>query len=240
MPTTRPEATAASGERLLQLARQHIGEKYVLGVTVPKNNPNWKGPFDCAEFASWLTYQVAGTLYGCSDDSAPPETADAFTGFWARDAERLGKKVAWEEAAGTPGAFVLRVPQPGAMGHIVVSDGNGGTVEAYSTKRGVIKSTLALRRWDIGVLVLGIQYSAPAAVTVSLPKAAIFRLTQPPMAGPAVRKIQRALRTLGFNPGVVDGEFGPHTQAAVVAFQLSRGLVADGEVGPKTARSLGL
>jgi peptidoglycan hydrolase-like protein with peptidoglycan-binding domain len=39
----------------------------------------------------------------------------------------------------------------------------------------------------------------------------------------------------GFDPGPIDGGFGPKTQAAPVAFQLSEGLVADGEVGQITA-----
>lgn len=240
MPTAGTAAQGATGEKLLQLARQHIGEKYVLGVTVPKNNPNWKGPFDCAEFASWLTYQTASILYGCNNDSAPPETADAFTGYWDRDANSVGKKVGIDEAARTPGAFVLRAPQPGAMGHIVVSDGNGGTVEAHSTGRGLIAFTLADRRWDTGILVRPIQYTPQQIVSVRAPRAKIYRLMQPPMAGPEVRDIQEALRNAGFDPGVVDSEYGPHTQAAVVAFQLSRGLVADGEVGTATGHALDL
>jgi peptidoglycan hydrolase-like protein with peptidoglycan-binding domain len=62
----------------------------------------------------------------------------------------------------------------------------------------------------------------------------------PLMTGGKVGDIQQALSTAGFVPGPIDGEFGPHTQAAVVAFQLSRGLLADGEVGPITAAELGV
>ena len=54
----------------------------------------------------------------------------------------------------------------------------------------------------------------------------------------AVRKLQRALKDKGFNPGAIDGLFGNGTQAAVMAFQLSEGLLADGVVGPRTAAAL--
>src|SRR5690348_17484353 len=42
------------------------------------------------------------------------------------------------------------------------------------------------------------------------------------------------------DPGNSDGSFGPGTLAAVIAFQSSQGMVADGVVGPNTAGALGL
>jgi Putative peptidoglycan binding domain len=232
--------SAVIGANILQLARQHLGEPYVLGVRVPKDNQNWKGPWDCAEFASWVVYQAASALYGCNRDFGDPSTADAYTGYWSRDANRLGKIVSVDESARTPGAFVLRLPQAGSTGHIVVSDGAGGTIEAHSSKDGVIRSTLDKRRWDTGILVPSIQYTPGDAVAVSPPPTKIYRLTMPVMTGDDIRKIQTKLKAAGFDPGVIDGEYGPHTQAAVIAFQISSGLAPDGEVGPKTAAVLGL
>jgi len=231
----------SKGKELLRLARLHIGEKYVLGALAPKNNRHWEGPWDCAEFVSWMVYQAAGVLYGCDSNAGDPAKADAWTGYWARDAKKLGDRITVEQAARTPGAAVLRAPAAQAIGHIVLSDGEGGTVEAHSTKRGVIAGTLAGRRWDMGILVPGIQYSESSApVVVALPEVVIYRLKKPRMTGGEVRALQHKLKAAGFNPGPIDGEFGPMTQAAVVAFQLSRGLVADGEVGPRTAKDLGL
>jgi N-acetylmuramoyl-L-alanine amidase len=228
----------AAGTDLVNLASKHFGEKYHLGIMVPKDHANWSGPWDCAEFASWVIFQTAGVLYGCFNDFSNPSSADAYTGYWDRDAGILGHIITLEEAARTPGAAVLRRPAPGANGHIVFSDGTGGTVEAHSTADGVIKSTLAGRRWDMGILVPEIGYTVQDPVTVVPPATPIYRLTTPPMSGPAILDIQNKLKAKGFNPGTIDGVFGPHTQAAVVAFQVSLGLTADGEVGPLTAKAL--
>jgi putative chitinase len=58
--------------------------------------------------------------------------------------------------------------------------------------------------------------------------------------GPAVKALQTALSAHGFNPGKIDGDFGGGTLAAVVAFQNSEGLLADGVAGPRTQAALGL
>ena len=50
--------------------------------------------------------------------------------------------------------------------------------------------------------------------------------------------LQSALKQLGFDPNGVDGRFGAGTEAAVKAFQKSKGLTADGLVGPGTMAAL--
>lgn len=53
-----------------------------------------------------------------------------------------------------------------------------------------------------------------------------------------VEGIQRALAALGFDPGPIDGDNGPVTQAAVRAFQRQAGLEANGIVDPLTRAAL--
>lgn len=52
--------------------------------------------------------------------------------------------------------------------------------------------------------------------------------------GPAVEMLQRILFSIGYNPGPIDGIFGPLTRQAVIEFQMDNGLVPDGIVGPRT------
>ncbi|MDP1824069.1 MAG: peptidoglycan-binding protein [Archangium sp.] len=57
-------------------------------------------------------------------------------------------------------------------------------------------------------------------------------------SGPAVEDLQKKLAAAGFDPGPIDGSFGPKTQAAVRAYQVAKGLQVDGIVGPETRASL--
>jgi len=56
--------------------------------------------------------------------------------------------------------------------------------------------------------------------------------------GPQVTALQQQLQQRGFDPGPIDGNFGPSTDAAVRAFQQSVGLLADGEAGANTLAAL--
>src|SRR6266436_3297230 len=57
-------------------------------------------------------------------------------------------------------------------------------------------------------------------------------------SGPDVTALQQRLKDLGFDPNGVDGNFGPGTRDAVIAFQQSKGLQADGIAGPATLAAL--
>jgi peptidoglycan hydrolase-like protein with peptidoglycan-binding domain len=59
-----------------------------------------------------------------------------------------------------------------------------------------------------------------------------------PGGSPAVRKLQRRLRSLGHRPGRIDGLYGPQTAEAVARFQRARGLAADGVAWPRTRRAI--
>ena len=57
-------------------------------------------------------------------------------------------------------------------------------------------------------------------------------------APPDIQQLQRDLTELGFDPGPVDGVFGPKTKSALAALQHSRGLAGSGDWDDVTAAAL--
>jgi len=58
--------------------------------------------------------------------------------------------------------------------------------------------------------------------------------------GDDVTALQRKLFAMGFDPGTIDGIFGPKTDQAVRSYQGQTGLQVDGIAGPETYTSLGM
>ena len=65
---------------------------------------------------------------------------------------------------------------------------------------------------------------------------------EPPLSsgsrGEKVEELQKRLQALGYYSGEIDGQFGPGTRDAVVAFQRNNGLEADGLAGTETLNVL--
>jgi hypothetical protein len=73
-----------------------------------------------------------------------------------------------------------------------------------------------------------------------LSNTAYFRpyLNSTPPYRKTVEVVQRKLYSLGYNPGPIDGRYGPKTLAEVKRFQRNSGLVVDGLIGIKTYNKL--
>lgn len=65
-----------------------------------------------------------------------------------------------------------------------------------------------------------------------------MRVLKTGMSGTDVMEIQSLLQRMGFDPGPIDGIFGPRTQQAVIAFQQKFGLTPNGIIGYNTYRLL--
>ncbi|RJQ04075.1 MAG: peptidoglycan-binding protein, partial [Bacillota bacterium] len=68
----------------------------------------------------------------------------------------------------------------------------------------------------------------------------VLQIVIPFMRGEDVLAVQRALETRGFNPGVIDGIYGPNTETAVRNFQRAAGLPVTGVVCGRTYTLLGV
>lgn len=62
--------------------------------------------------------------------------------------------------------------------------------------------------------------------------------TRPGTNGTGTSAWQTALQNAGFDPGPIDGLWGPKTEAAVRAFQAAHGLAVDGRPGPLTTAAM--
>jgi LysM repeat protein len=79
-----------------------------------------------------------------------------------------------------------------------------------------------------------------AVVCFALAALALVSAPSALAASARVAALQIALRSGGFNPGPIDGVRGPMTRAALRAFQRQHGLRADGKLGRRTRRALGV
>ncbi len=229
------------GKDVLDIAFRHDGEAYILGARAPLTNKNWTGPWDCAEFASWCSYQAYDIIFGAKPSD--PLRADAYTGFWWDHASEQNAMCTVDEALETPGSFLLR--KPGAfgitIGHIAISCGDGTTFEAKNRRSGVGHfENAADRPWSCGVLLPGIRYERGGSGSGYAVAPDLLMLKSPYMRGEAIKDLQRALKEKGLHPGNIDGVFGPLTEIAVVGFQSMEGLTVDGIVGPETREALGM
>ncbi|MGQ0849908.1 MAG: peptidoglycan-binding protein [Actinomycetota bacterium] len=68
----------------------------------------------------------------------------------------------------------------------------------------------------------------------------LLYLRRPMLRGEDVAELQSRLSQLGFDPGKVDGIFGPETETAVLDFQHNRNITEDGISGPEFITELRL
>jgi hypothetical protein len=81
-----------------------------------------------------------------------------------------------------------------------------------------------------------------AATTATPPPSSVTAAPSGPLklgdSGAQVKVLQRALASLGYSPGAIDGNYGPSTQQAVARFQAAAKLTPDGILGPQTLQAL--
>ena len=121
-------------------------------------------------------------------------------------------------------------------GHIGVYIGGGYVIEARGVDYGVVKTKLAARPWTHWLCYPGVDYGRETSQPAQVNRPMLRRGSK----GAAVKEMQSKLIASGFSllRYGVDGDFGSETDAAVRAFQKTRGLTVDGICGPKTWSAL--
>jgi len=139
-----------------------------------------------------------------------------------------------------PGLCVWR------SGHIGIYIGNGKVIESGGTSVGVVLSKLTApatgKKWTNWGKMADVDYSNTTIPKQPDPSSCwvgrYLKIKAPYMRGGDVEQVQTALKNSGFDPGAIDGIYGPYTERAVKAFQKKKGLKVDGIVGPETAKAL--
>ncbi len=90
------------------------------------------------------------------------------------------------------------------------------------------------------VLLCGVAGGGAALVQALDDEQGVYALSRLGSTGQEVRRIQTKLQSLGFYKGSVDGIYGTQTRNAVLSFQRSCGITADGIAGKQTLLYLGL
>jgi len=130
----------------------------------------------------------------------------------------------------------LKPPLPGTIYRMEAFEslvaGGAWDLPLNLTVRGVVISPESLDDSTVVIRASAVDPSDP-------PAPPILYLTSPYMRGEEVRKVQEALNTNGFSNSR-DGVYGPFTEALVKRFQDTKGLRADGVVGPAVRTALGL
>lgn len=103
-----------------------------------------------------------------------------------------------------------------------------------TTARGKRLAGLVARRKEEAELIRSGDYTVGAAPADAMADGMLIRGER----GDAVRELQRDLKGLGLYDGKIDGIFGYGTEEAVMAFQRTQWLKADGYAGPKTLAAL--
>ena len=135
-------------------------------------------------------------------------------------------------------------------GHIGIYIGNGWVVECRGTDYGTVCSKLSSQKWKKWGYLADVDYgNGELTETVKVwTVTRLLKLTKPMQKGEDVTELQTRLIDGGFKSVLIDGRLkavkadgtlGPITEAAIKAFQQSKGLQVDGKAGRNTVTALG-
>ncbi len=191
-----------------------------------------EGVVDCSGAFAYAFRKLGGYMYHGSNTMWRKYTTEK--GKMNQSALVPGMAVfRWRKSGKEPAAY--KGDGLGDFYHVGLFIGNGEVIEARSVQSGVVKSGIA--GWPYAAKLTGVDYSGQAP---DLPPSQPLPVLRKGSVGYWVTEAQLRLIAHGFplNLYGADGIFGEETQAAVKAFQSSRGLAADGVIGEDTWEEL--
>lgn len=208
-------------ETFVRLALTQSGDRYVYGAKESPSDPDPKahgGAFDCSGLVAWAVRRAGGEI---------PDGSEAQYDY----CRVHGKAISIGEAEKMRGALLF-LGNP-ATEHVVISLGNGATIEARGAAYGVGSWSVYRDTWTAAALVPGFVYGdpphppAPSGYAFVVHLQAAVGVTQDGHWGritdaackrhqghyndPVVGRIQRVLGV------AIDNDWGPHTEAAFEA-----------------------
>lgn len=171
--------------------------------------------------------------------------------YWCRDDGKIVYGLDGRPDKGANGMFnvakikgtIDTLPEiPGLLlyspGHAGVYIGGGWAIEARGFDYGVCRTEVKKRKWMHWYQCPYIEY-LDNGTPLPPPEPRVLRYTEGAamMHGDDVRWVQETLLLLGYQPGKVDGYYGPDTAQAVGSFQAGR-LEVDHVVGSETRKAL--
>jgi peptidoglycan hydrolase-like protein with peptidoglycan-binding domain len=194
------------------------------------------GPLTEAALAEVPSRIEASTTHGGDPNGERAQTPSAGASTSLREQfERLSAEL--ESVRRAMAREAEREPDPGE---------GSPTLDPLSALGGEFVDRLADRLgWLLGNGPTPVEHHEPStagggAVVVERPATppSTLRIVDPPARGAEVTEVQARLRELGYDPGLVDGIFGPGTARAVSAFQREHALIETGAVEEDTRRAL--
>jgi len=184
---------------------------------------------DCSGLFTWAFKQLGGYMYHGSNTMF--KKYSIATGELKNGQRTDGEKL-------KPGTAVYTGTKDD-HGHVGLYIGGGWVIEAKGTQYGVVRSSIAEKKWTWWGELTGVSYSGENA-TVEPPVSGDDKVVLPMLRRGDKGEKVAYLQTLLMNHGYAlpkygaDGDFGAETEKAVKAFQRDWGLKEDGVVGEKT------
>jgi cell wall-associated NlpC family hydrolase len=144
-PTAPPIVVAVvTGKAIVAKAMTQNGDPYIFGYETNLNNPN-PSAFDCSELVEWDCHQLG----------VVPRMPDGAANQYDH-CKRYGTVISVAEGVRTVGALLFRLTSDG--NHVVISRGDGSTIEAKGRDYGVGVFSTAGRGFNAAALIPGVTY----------------------------------------------------------------------------------